>query len=733
MNNKIRILAIFLFAPFMCLSQTDTIVPLSDTSTTSLVDKYSLKELLEMPIVAAKKKAQSIEEIPASVTVITDKDIEAYGFCSLTEIINHINGFYQIDDYYWMGNINFGVRGFYNVGIASNIVILVNGVSQLSDEYADYPDTKITVPIEAIKRIEVVKGPVSVLYGSGGFFGAINIITHDNKQTPTSGYFSGAAGTNSTYKIDAGMQGSADDVGFSVFASACQTDGANTTYGNLTSDNDLLAAHNKTPLSTTQSQLRTGKKFFGSIFSVKKFTFDLSYNETVKGIMDGVPSFGDGSEITHQATNFVISHHNNYSSKITTRLHAGYYQHTHNIDYEEFFRYSYRQDYKKSRAFDFEANLFYSPTQNLELDFGAYHRNVFDLFQMVSTSYYGLDAGDGEVGIPRENFMHTDAVYVQGSYNFLKYFKLSGGLRLEHLADYNLYYARGIISTNPDDNRQDPENRRVIEQTYDAPNNGVSVIPQTALIVSPNNAFTLKLLYGKAIRQPNFIDNIRQMIMNNSSFLNPQDIETYEANLLFNPGKKIFVQANFFYNKLDNLISASNIYNKETGLWQIQSSNSGEMQTLGTEGAVQINMFPVAQFKISGMYQKTNVLSAGYTEAEPGYSPNLLLYAQGAYFVNKKMSVGAKLKYTDQMYAKWDFTDLPENGYRVGSSADAFFTLDLNLGYKNLFNKGIFAKLDVKNVTNQTIRYPTTESNVWIDKGTLGTNRNFTIKVGVKF
>jgi len=56
-------------------------------------------------------------------------------------------------------------------------MIQFNGVNMLSERQNDFAFNKINVPVEAIERIEIVRGPLSVIYGAGAFFGVINIIT----------------------------------------------------------------------------------------------------------------------------------------------------------------------------------------------------------------------------------------------------------------------------------------------------------------------------------------------------------------------------------------------------------------------------------------------------------------------------------------------------------------------------------------------------------------------------
>jgi len=139
------------------------------------------KDLLNIEITTAAKKPEKVSEIPASIVVITRDDIEKYGYQSLQEILENVPGFYMIDDYFWMGGYNFGVRGFYSTGVFNDLIILVDGVNMKEDYYDSYNLAKINIPVEAIDRIEIVRGPMSVIYGSGAFFGAINIVTKYNK------------------------------------------------------------------------------------------------------------------------------------------------------------------------------------------------------------------------------------------------------------------------------------------------------------------------------------------------------------------------------------------------------------------------------------------------------------------------------------------------------------------------------------------------------------------------
>jgi len=75
----------------------------------------------------------------------------------------------------------------------------------------------------------------------------------------------------------------------------------------------------------------------------------------------------------------------------------------------------------------------------------------------------------------------------------------------------------------------------------------------------------------------------------------------------------------------------------------------------------------------------------------------------------------------------------PKDGGRIGVKVPSYFVSDLNLRFDDLFSKGIFVNLNVSNLFDNEIRYPTTTSNDIFDKGTLGHGRQVILGVGWKF
>ncbi len=130
----------------------------------------------ERLVLSASKSAQSIEEAPAVISVITAEDIRRASYRSVGEALRSVPGVYLVDDKL-KGNL--GVRGISGGarGWSSIVKVLING-----QPVAFRPDTTNylgpeLIPIEAVKQIEVIRGPLSALYGANAFLGVINILT----------------------------------------------------------------------------------------------------------------------------------------------------------------------------------------------------------------------------------------------------------------------------------------------------------------------------------------------------------------------------------------------------------------------------------------------------------------------------------------------------------------------------------------------------------------------------
>lgn len=124
---------------------------------------------------------QKVTEAPASITIITADDIQRYGYRTLADILRNVRGFYVTYDrnYSYLGVRGFGRPGDYN----SRVLVLVDGHRINDDIYGQaLIGTEFPVDVDLIDRIEVIRGPNSSLYLADAFLGVINIITKTSQR-----------------------------------------------------------------------------------------------------------------------------------------------------------------------------------------------------------------------------------------------------------------------------------------------------------------------------------------------------------------------------------------------------------------------------------------------------------------------------------------------------------------------------------------------------------------------
>jgi len=154
------------------------------------------------PVRAASKGLTSVDEAPASTTVITQEELRSFGWKTLAEALAGVRGFFLADDrtYTYVG-----VRGFSPPGdLNTRILILWDGHA-INDVWAGqgYSAYDLAVDLEEVERIEVVRGPGSALYGTGAFFAVINVVPRESLGTERRVEVTGAVGALGTARLHA--------------------------------------------------------------------------------------------------------------------------------------------------------------------------------------------------------------------------------------------------------------------------------------------------------------------------------------------------------------------------------------------------------------------------------------------------------------------------------------------------------------------------------------------------
>ena len=130
---------------------------------------------MEVPVVVtASRKEQPVSEAPAAVTAITAEEIRRSGALTVPDVLRSVSGVDVIT--LSVRDQQVGIRGF-NGPLNNKLLVLIDGRSVYNDFLGNVQWSRFPITLEEIERIEVIKSPISTLYGANAFSGVINIIT----------------------------------------------------------------------------------------------------------------------------------------------------------------------------------------------------------------------------------------------------------------------------------------------------------------------------------------------------------------------------------------------------------------------------------------------------------------------------------------------------------------------------------------------------------------------------
>ena len=135
--------------------------------------------------VTARGVAKPASLTPGGVGVVERRDLEMQGGSGMVEALGRLPGVSRANDSPWSADVV--IRGM----TRDSVVVLIDG--QRVNMTTDINGRFGLVSMEDIERIEVLKGPVSALYGSGSVGGVVNIITRQGDFTETPQWHGGAS------------------------------------------------------------------------------------------------------------------------------------------------------------------------------------------------------------------------------------------------------------------------------------------------------------------------------------------------------------------------------------------------------------------------------------------------------------------------------------------------------------------------------------------------------------
>lgn len=350
---------------------------------------------LDNMVVTATRTLKEIQQVPASVSVVTAQEIEEKNITSVRDAISQVPGVFidRAGD-----SKNFSMRGF----DSSNILVLVDG-QQLNDQYKGTVDIN-DIPVNNIERIEIVRGAASSIYGGHAVGGVISITTKEANEFGTHGSAVVGQGTHNTWKKSLNINTKADEhLSFGVNWERRTSDGFDSRLRTKGNSRYVKTADYKADLE----QLSYGKYVYGSrgnrasdheaYGTYLKWNFDES--KSLKYLYDKTKSHQQYND----AYSLVKDKDGNQVFKGTVETQNG---DKFAINYYDF--YGYINEKEADRH-----SLQYNDSDNKFSVIASYAKDRFNGYTSdnVPDNYFGLDwTGEGSVSNHPGKYYNMDVV-----------------------------------------------------------------------------------------------------------------------------------------------------------------------------------------------------------------------------------------------------------------------------------------------------------------------------------
>ena len=510
-----------------CLLLSNLTYLFAQDKKTGLEDMFAIFTEEEI-VVSALKRPRTVLKSPAIMSVITAKQIKQMGFRTLIDVLKIVPGFYiSMDE---TGEREIAVRGVLD-DASQKIKVLIDGHS-INDVWRggamwNFDD----LPVESIKRIEVIRGPGSALYGQNAFLAVIDIITKDTEdidgfQVTTSG------GSFSTQNYNLLFGRELGGLKISGFLDYFDTQGFSKKI-----EQDVLfpAAASRSP---GQSQNRKEKTDLNLRLSYNNLEVKAKYMKKRKKDYIGVGDALNEESILRDTYMFTeLTYKLSLSEKLNMTPKVYYDQY----NYDPFFEQRpdghlgvYPEGIKgqlrfKQRTIGFENQVNYKLFEGNELTFGLQYEWIHqhdikygkNSHPITNANLTTVTDFTHDLPFTRKATRHIYAFYLQDEWNITKDIDLTIGVRHDR-------FTRFEGTTNP----------------------------RVGLIWRFIEDAHLKLLLATAFKAPSF----QEMFLTNNSVkignpsLDPEKINTFEIGLGYHFTEHMRASINYFYNRIRDKI-----------------------------------------------------------------------------------------------------------------------------------------------------------------------------------
>jgi outer membrane receptor for ferrienterochelin and colicins len=641
---------------------------------------------IEVPkVYGASKLEQKATEAPASVTVITADEIKKYGHRTLADVLQSVQGFnVSYDrDYAFLG-----ARGLSLGDFNDRMLLLVDG-HRVNNNYNDGAaiGTDFILDVDLIDRVEVIRGPGSVLYGNNAFFGVINVVTRRGQQL-NGVEASTEYGSFDTYKTRVSY-GKLYTNGVEVLLSG-------TYYDSGGQDRLYYKEFDSPALNRGVAQNLDGDtsgSFFGSL-GYTDFTLEGAFDRRQKA-----NPTGQYSQTVDPTTQTLLTTFTDPRLRTTDERSYTAFKFAHSfpevvdVSAQVYYdRYTYEIGYPQSllvgtnvvsSSFSAEKDVGEWWGAELQLNKRLWDRHVITLGAEYRDDFLQDSRVDVENQPDDGSHSRTNrqsyGIYVQGDFEVRTNLHLIGGMRYDQYGDF------------------DP-----------------AINPRLALIYNPWEKSTFKAIYGTAFRAPSFYE---YTLGGPGQVLKPEEITGYELVYEQDIGRHLRSSLSGFYNEMNDLI-----------VFDSGSFTNFNAQTKGVELALETFWPSGIRGRASYSFQETRDNSAGWDV--PDSPNNLLKLNLTVPLVRDKVFAGLEFQYASNRRSLHNTTAGNQAVTVQGEDAAGFGVVNLTLFSQKLI-KNLEFSASVYNVLDRHYGDPASSFHVQDIIGQDG--RSFRLKLTYRF
>jgi outer membrane receptor for ferrienterochelin and colicins len=618
----------------------------SGNDTNQDLTAMSLEQLMQIqvPVVeTASKFEQKATEAPADATVVTSDEIKKYGWRTLGDLLASVPGFNISYDHVYD---YVGVSGV-SLGDANNrILLLVNGHRINNDLNDSAPvDTSFILDMDLIDRVEIIRGPGSVLYGNNAFFAVINVITRQGKQ------IDGVEGSGTYGSYD---EGSGRVTIGGQFTNSLQFLLSGTVYNNNGIDDLDFPEAEFQPYNNGVAHHMDAdnfQSFFGSV-SYWDLTLEGGYINRDKVNPTAIlgTSFNDSQSQIIDDRSYVTLRYNHQFDGGWEVLGDAYYDRSDKeldlpVGAPVFSpETTLGQEQETGQWAGTEVQVNKKILDKDTLTFGGEYRNDFE----QDLKLYEDGAFEGEpINTNRQNY----GIFGQADVAILDNLRVNAGVRYDEYGNYTPDWS-----------------------------------PRAALIYNPWEPSTFKFIYGTAFRDPNVLE------VGNASDVQPEKISSYQ--FIYEQGINRFLRSSLmgYYDHMDDLI----------GLDSSGAYSNFDAHTLGAELALEAKWQEISA-RLSYSLQRT--VNHDTDIILPNSPENMIKVNVSAPLYKDKIFAGFEVQYTSQ--SKTEYYDaFPPTGVVAGPNSPGFTVVNFTLFSQNLFVKNLELSASVYNLLNTKFSEP---------------------------